>query len=694
MIHIDIEQRISDLRRQINEHNYQYYVLSEPVIEDVEFDRMMHELEELEQKYPQFRTPDSPTQRVGQDRTEGFKQRKHQRPMLSLSNTYNYEEIAQFYERTRRALGEDFQIVAELKFDGASISILYKDGYYHQAVTRGDGIQGDEVTENIKTIRSLPLRLLPPYDEKDIEVRGEVLLPFDQFERINQERIAAGETPFANPRNAASGSLKTLNSQIVAKRRLETLIYYLFPIGEECSLPDSHYKRIALCEQMGFRTDNHYRLCNSLQEIYDFISYWEVKRHTLPYATDGVVLKVDSYAQQQLLGTTSKSPRWAIAYKFQAENVCTRLTEVTFQVGRTGVITPVANLEPVLIAGTVVQRATLHNREFVEEMDIHENDYLYVEKGGEIIPKITGVDKNSRSEKARPILFPTHCPDCHTPLVQYSGEVAVYCPNIYGCPTQIMGRIEHFCSRKAADINIGPETIEQLFEQHLISNIDDLYMLSSADLGRLRGFKDKSINKLLASIEQSKKRPFHSLLFGLGIRYVGETTAKYLAKSFNDIEELKNASFEELVNVPEIGDKIATQIIQYFQDPTNKALIARLQELGLGFSSQISRTGPSSSLYAFGDLFTQDPLFHESSDKSSLLEGQSIVISGTFDHYSREEYKEMIEALGGKNNSSISRKTSFVLMGHDMGPSKRAKAEELDIELVTEEEFLQRIGKK
>lgn len=684
----NIEEYIRDLRNQINEHNYRYYVLSSPSIDDSSFDRLMQRLEELELEYPEFKTVNSPTQRVGKDLNKGFTQVLHKTPMLSLSNTYNYDEVAAFYQRIEQSLGESVAIVAELKFDGASISIRYQNGSFERAITRGDGIQGDDVTANIRTIRSLPLVLRPPYQTIDIEVRGEVLLSFDQFEKINKKRAQEGLSPFANPRNVASGTLKTIDSGVVAERKLQTLIYSLIS-EDEGSLPDSHFERLRMCREMGFLVSDHFRLCHSLSEVYDFISHWDKERFNLPFATDGIVLKVDSYQQQKKLGITTKSPRWAIAYKFQAENLCTRLTEVDFQVGRTGVVTPVANLEPILISGTVVRRATLHNKDFVNALGLRLGDFVFIEKGGEIIPKITGVDLAQRKANSTAVQFPELCPVCGSALVQSEKEVAVYCPNIYSCSAQRMGRIEHYCTRKAANINIGPETIEQLFNSKIISNIDDLYQLQAQDLSLLKGFREKSVQNLLESIEKSKKRPFYALLFGLGIKGVGETTAKNLSKEFGNIQVLQNASEEALKQVVDIGEKTAQQITDFFKNPTNAQLIQNLLNFG------VMQDTPNNSTASQPELYIPRTLF-EGSENNPIqlsLAGKSIVISGIFTHHTREEYKEIIESLGGKNSSSISSKTAFVLMGNDMGPSKREKALQLGIKLVSEEEFLQKFLK-
>lgn len=665
-----IKTEIENLRTLIEEHNYRYYILSDPSINDTDFDFLLHRLEELEEAHPEFLSSTSPTQRVGSDKNEAFRQEVHQTPMLSLSNTYNYNEIASFYEKVKQSLSGEVAITAELKFDGASISVTYKNGKLFRAITRGDGTIGDDVTSNIKTIRTLPMRLRGAMTSKDIEIRGEVLLPYSSFERINEERKKQGEPPFANPRNAASGSLKSLNSSVVSDRKLDLIIYSV--LGETSLLSSSHFNRLSQAKEAGLKTSPYVRRCLSLQEIYDFVSYWDVHRHDLPFATDGIVLKVDSIDQQNILGTTSKYPRWAIAYKYQAENVKTKLQDVIFQVGRTGVITPVAVLDPVLISGTIVKRATLHNKDFIKQLDLRKNDYVYIEKGGEIIPKITAVDASIRDQQNPPIEFPAVCPDCQTLLQQVEEDVAIVCPNTSGCPTQAMGRIEHYCGRKAADIRIGPETIALLYQKSIIRGIDDLYLLNPSHFSDLRGFKEKSVSNLLNSIESSKNRPFSALLFGLGIKFVGETTAKQLSKYFHNIQQLQKATTEELLVIPEIGEKIAEQIVLYFQNPQTRGLIERLLDLGV--------------LRQERDPSEEDT---EMSDKQEeqILEGKTIVVSGVFSRMSRDEYKYQIEKWGGKISSSVSSKTSFILAGENMGPGKRNKAHSLNVPIISEDEF-------
>ena len=575
----EIEARIKALREELARHNYNYYVLSAPVISDFEFDRKMRELQELEERHPEYADPDSPTRRVGSDLSKEFEQVAHRYPMLSLGNTYSEEEVRDFYERTARALGEPFVIVAELKYDGTSISLTYERGRLVRAVTRGDGVKGDDVTANIKTIRSVPLRVLGDDYPESFEIRGEVLLPWVEFDRLNKEREEQEEPLFANPRNAASGTLKQQNPAVVAARKLDAYFYYL--LGE--NLPsDNHYENLRVARTWGFKVPDVMRECHSLREIFDYIAYWDQARKNLPVATDGIVLKVNSLRQQRLLGYTAKSPRWAIAYKFQAERAETRLDSVSFQVGRTGAITPVANLEPVLLAGTVVKRASLHNADIIEGLDLHIGDRVYVEKGGEIIPKIVGVNVEARSgalgEKVR---FIRTCPECGTPLTRPEGEAAHYCPNSAGCPPQIKGRIEHFVTRKAMDINIGPETVEDLYDAGYVRDAADLYTLKVADLLRLERWAEKSARNLMRSLEASKRVPFERVLYGLGIRYVGETVAKRLASAFHSMEALERATFDELVAVDEIGDRIAQSVLDYFADEGNRTLVARLREYGL-----------------------------------------------------------------------------------------------------------------
>lgn len=662
-----VEQRIEALRAEINRHNYAYYVCAMPTISDQEYDLLMRELLALEEQYPELQTADSPTQRVGSDRSEAFGQVSHRYPMLSLSNTYNYDEVREWYERVAKDLAEPFEVCAELKYDGLSISLIYEDGILQRAVTRGDGQSGDDVTSNVRTIRSIPLRLLGNNYPHTFEVRGEILLPFAEFDRINKQRELEGEALFANPRNAASGTLKQLDARIVAERRLDAYLYYI-PSHEE--LPDSHYERLKLCSAWGLKVSRETQLCRSLDEILTFLDTWDKARVDLPVATDGVVLKVNSVAQQEALGYTAKSPRWAIAYKFAAERVETRLESVDYQVGRTGVITPVANLLPVLISGTTVKRASLHNADFIRSLDLHIGDTVLVEKGGEIIPKIVGVEMARRPQAAEAVQFPLVCPSCGSSLERVAKEAAYFCPNQTNCLPQQMGRVEHYCTRKAADIRIGPETIDLLFEHQLIESVADLYTLKVEQLLGLPGFQSRSAEKLIESIASSRQTAtFPSLLFGLGIRYVGETVAKNLARACGSIEVLAEQSVEALCAIPEIGTVIAQSVVAYFAEPRNRDLVMRLRALGLQLElSESERTQPQV--------------------EGSPIVGKSFVISGTFTHHSRDEYKALVEQYGGKMLSSISSKTDFVLAGEKMGPSKLAKATELGITILTEEDFL------
>ena len=658
------EARIQALRKELEQHNYNYYVLSAPTISDFEFDQKMRELQELEQAYPAYDDPDSPTHRVGSDLSKEFAKVVHQYPMLSLGNTYSQAEVRDFYEQVSRALNEPFELVAELKYDGTSISLIYEQGRFVQAVTRGDGVRGDDVTANVKTIRSIPLRLQGSDYPARFEIRGEVLLPWAEFDRLNKEREEQEEPLFANPRNAASGTLKQQNPAIVAARKLDAYLYYL--LGEQ--LPaETHWDNLEAARRWGFKIPQVMKLCHTLQDVFDYIAYWDVERKNLPVATDGIVLKVNSLRQQRNLGFTAKSPRWAIAYKFQAERAETRLNAVSFQVGRTGAITPVANLEPVLLAGTIVKRASLHNADIIEGLDLHLGDQVYVEKGGEIIPKIVGVNTEARTaglgEKVR---FIQRCPECGTPLVRPEGEAAHYCPNDVGCAPQIKGRIEHFVTRKAMNINIGPETIEDLYEAGLVRDSADLYTLRVADLLRLERWAEKSAQNLMESLAVSKQVPFERVLYALGIRYVGETVAKRLAGSFHSMEALEQASFESLVAVDEIGERIAQSVRAYFADARNQAIVKRLKEQGLQMSLSEERLA----------------------NRSDKLKGLTIVISGTFSKHSRDEYKAMIEQHGGKNSGSVSGKTNYILAGDNMGPAKLEKAAKLGVKIIHEEEFL------
>lgn len=658
------KERIDWLRAELHRHNYNYYVLNAPEITDKEFDDLMRELQDLEKEHPEYADENSPTMRVGSDLNKNFTQVAHKYPMLSLGNTYSESEVTDFYERVKKALNEDFEICCELKYDGTSISLTYEDGKLVRAVTRGDGEKGDDVTDNVKTIRTIPLVLHGDYPST-FEIRGEILMPWESFEALNREREAREEPLFANPRNAASGTLKSQNSSVVAARKLDAYLYYL--LGED--LPaDGHYECLQKAAQWGFKISEYMKKARTLQEVFDYINYWDTERKNLPVATDGIVLKVNSLRQQKNLGYTAKSPRWAIAYKFQAERALTRLNKVSYQVGRTGAITPVANLDPVQLSGTVVKRASLHNADIIEGLDLHIGDMVYVEKGGEIIPKITGVDTDARGmllgEKVK---FITRCPECGTPLVRFEGEAAHYCPNETACPPQIKGKIEHFISRRAMNIDgLGPETVDMFYRLGLIKDAADLYRLTVDDIKDLDRMGQKSAENIVNGIAASRSVPFERVLFALGIRFVGETVAKKIARSFKSIDEVEQASLETLMSVDEIGEKIAQSIVSYFANPLNRSLVERLKEAGL----QFSRSEEDLSGYT---------------DK---LAGQSIVISGVFEHHSRDEYKEMIERNGGKNVGSISSKTSFILAGANMGPAKLEKAQKLGIRIMSENEFL------
>ncbi|EKY00062.1 DNA ligase [Hoylesella saccharolytica F0055] len=658
------KERILQLRKLLHLYNYQYYVLNQPSVSDRDFDGLMHELQDLEAQHPELFDKNSPSQRVGSDLTTGFTQVVHKYPMLSLANTYNEQDVAGWYESVRKDLaGEPFEVCCELKYDGLSISLTYVDGQLVRGVTRGDGVQGDDVTANVRTIRAIPLVLPGTGYPKEFEIRGEILMPWQVFERLNAEREAAEEPLFANPRNAASGTLKSLDPQLVANRQLDAYLYSL--LGED--LPtEKHYENLQEAHKWGFKISEGMRKASTLQEIYDFINRWDEARHQLPVATDGIVLKVNSLRQQRALGFTAKSPRWAIAYKFKAERVCTRLDEVTYQVGRTGAVTPVANMQPVQLAGTTVKRATLNNEDFIRSFDLHLGDYVYVEKGGEIIPKIVGVDVSRRTPDLQPIHFITHCPECGASLVRYEGEAAYYCPNDAGCPPQIKGRIEHFIARKAMNIDsIGPETVDDYFRRGLIRNIADLYTIDVQQING-DGSREKSARKIVNSIRASVEVPFERVLFALGIRFVGETSAKLLARHFKTLDALMVASIADLMEVEGVGEVIAESVIRYFHNEENLQIIERLRSYGLQMSLNADQ-------------------LQGSTDK---LAGKSIVISGVFERHSRDEYKAMIELNGGKNVGSISSKTSFILAGANMGPSKLQKAEKLGIALVDEETFL------
>lgn len=659
----DIE-RIDQLREELHVHNYNYYVLNAPVISDLEFDKLMRELQDLETLHPEYYDPNSPSVRVGSDLNKNFTQVEHKYPMLSLGNTYSQAEVTEFYERVSKSLNEEFELCCEMKYDGTSISLTYEDGKLVRAVTRGDGVRGDDVTDNVKTIRSIPLVLHGEGYPKNFEIRGEILMPWNVFEELNRERELREEPLFANPRNAASGTLKSQNSAVVANRKLDAYLYYL--LGD--NLPhDGHYENLQEAAKWGFKISHISRKARTLQEVFDFINYWDVERKNLPVATDGIVLKVNSLRQQRNLGYTAKSPRWAIAYKFQAERALTKLEKVTYQVGRTGAVTPVANLDPVQLSGTVVRRSSLHNADIIASLDLHIGDMVYVEKGGEIIPKITGVEVSARPAGSEKVTFITHCPECGSKLVRYEDEAAYYCTNETACPPQIKGKIEHFISRRAMNIEgLGPETVDLFYQEGLIHDIADLYTLQTADICRLERMGEKSAENIIQGIERSKEVPYERVLFALGIRFVGETVAKKVAKAFRSIEALASANLDDLIHVDEIGEKIAGSIIQYFANEKNRILVERLRQSGLKLEADEE------------DL----------SGYSDKLKGMSIVISGVFARHSRDEYKALIEKHGGKNVGSISKKTSFILAGDNMGPSKLEKAQQLNIPIKDENEFL------
>lgn len=671
-------QRIGQLTVEINGHNYRYYVLSSPVISDFEFDQLLEELIGLEKEFPELASPDSPTQRVGGDITKEFVQVPHKYPMLSLGNTYTREEVAEFDLRVRKALGEDPEYVCELKYDGVAIGLTYRNGRLAQALTRGDGTTGDDVTANVRTIKSIPLTLhgnfLPEF-----EIRGEVIMPRRSFDELNRQREEEELPLFANPRNAASGSLKMQDSREVSRRSLDCFLYYMPGTG----LPFStHYESLQKAREWGLKTSPYIAKCTSTGEIYQFIDEWDEERRKLPFDIDGVVIKVNSYRQQQELGYTAKSPRWAIAYKFKAEQVSTQLLRVTFQVGRTGTVTPVANLAPVWLAGTVVKRATLHNADFMEKLGLHEGDFVFVEKGGEIIPKVIGVDMDKRSDNPVKVEFIRECPECLTPLVRRENEAAWTCPNDAGCPPQIKGKLQHFIGRRAMDIDsLGEGKIEMLYDKGLVKNVADLYDLKYNDLFGLEkifppeeeggkpkkiSFREKTVENILKGIERSRSTPFERVLFALGIRFVGETVAKKLARHFGDIDSLQTATLEELMAVEEIGERIAESVMRYFLDPASQDILRRLSSHGLRFSGEKKPMG----------------------DGTGALAGKSIVVSGVFSRFSRDELKYLIERHGGKNASSVSSKTDYLLAGEDMGPAKKQKAQELGVKIISEEEFL------
>jgi DNA ligase (NAD+) len=666
----EVKARIDILRKEIEEHNNRYFVLNQPSISDYEYDILLNELNTLEKKFPEFIIENSPTKQVGSDITKEFKQFEHTYPMLSLGNTYSEEELREFDNRIYKTISQSIEYVCESKFDGASISLTYRNGSLFRAITRGDGNKGDDVTSNVKTIKSIPLRITCKGIPSEFVIRGEILMPRAVFNRLNDERIKAEITPFANPRNAAAGTLKLLDPRIVASRSLDCMVYFL--LAEE--LPhNNHYDNLKEAAGWGFNVAESIRLCKNIDEVIHFITYWESERKNLPYDTDGVVIKVNSLSQQRDLGYTAKSPRWAIAYKYKAEEATTRLLSVTFQVGRTGAVTPVANLEPVLLSGSTVKRATLHNEDQIALLDLHLNDMVYVEKGGEIIPKIVGVDHSYRNENSKKIVFISNCPECGTALIKNEGEANYFCPNYLHCPPQIKGRIEHFISRKAMNIDgLGEETIDLLFNKNLVKNISDLYDLRMDQLVPLERLGEKSAAHIIKSIRESIDTPYYRVLFALGIRHVGETVAKTISSRFRTIDDLISAGAEQLTSVNEIGPKIAASIVAYFSDEDNLEMIKKLKSTGIRFSakdeSNITRT--DNSLY-----------------------GKIIVISGVFLEHSRDEYKEIIERNGGKNSTSVSGNTSFILAGENMGQSKKEKADELGVPLITESEFLKIIGK-
>lgn len=676
----EARERIKILTEELNRHNHLYYVKSSPEISDFQFDQMLEELSNLEKEYPDLADQDSPTKRVGGDITKEFRQVIHKYPMLSLANTYSEEEVREFDKRVRKLLNEEPEYICELKYDGVAIGLTYRKGKLAQATTRGDGVQGDDVTTNVKTIRSIPLKLFGDYPE-EFEIRGEIFMPRRSFDQLNKERVAEGLPPFANPRNAASGSIKMQDSKLVAKRNLDCFLYFL--LGE--NLPyDNHYENLRKASDWGLKIPESIARTSTIEEIFEFIEAWNEGRKELDFDIDGVVIKVNSYSQQKLLGFTAKSPRWAIAYKFKAEAATTRLVSVDFQVGRTGAVTPVANLEPVFLAGTTVKRASLHNADIIKALDLRYGDYVFVEKGGEIIPKVVAVDQSKREPESKPVEFATTCPICHTALTRQEGEAAHYCPNEDGCPPQIKGKLEHFISRKAMNIDsLGEGKIELLFDKGLVSNVADLYDLQSDQLLGLEkvipasdgkkekkiSFREKTVEKILGGIKNSKERPFERVLYSLGIRYVGETVAKKLARHFLSIESLMKATFEELIEVEEIGDRIAESVIGYFKKDDHRRIIERLKAHGLQFSTEI-----------------------EESDTEQVLEGKSLVVSGVFNTFSRDELKALIDKLGGKNVSSVTSKTDFLVAGENMGPKKLQKARDLGVKIISEDEFRKMTG--
>lgn len=662
------QEKIERLRRELDEHNYNYYVLNAPTIDDRTFDEMMHELQGLEETFPQYFDPNSPTQRVGNDINRSFSQVEHRYPMLSLSNTYSIEEVSAFYERVRSGLmGEDFELVGELKYDGTSISLIYEGGRLVRAVTRGDGTRGDDVTENVKTIRSIPLQLRGNDYPDSFEIRGEILMPWAVFDALNKEREEQEEPLFANPRNAAAGTLKSQNSAVVAARGLDAYLYYL--LGE--NLPaDTHYENLQYARSWGFKVSDAVRKLHSVEEVKEYINYWDMERKNLPVATDGMVFKVNSLRQQKNLGYTAKSPRWAIAYKFQAEKALTRLNSVSYQVGRTGTVTPVANLDPVLLSGTIVKRATLHNEDIINALDLHIGDMVFVEKGGEIIPKITAVDTSARLLIGEKVRFIRTCPECGTPLKRIEGEAAWFCPNEKSCPPQIKGRIEHFISRKAMNIEgLGSETIGQFYSLGLVRDASDLYTLQPDVIAGLERMGERSAQNIVDAVRQSCSVPFERVLFALGIRYVGETVAKKLALALHSIDRIIEATTEDLIRIGDIGVRIAQSVVAYFSDEDNLRFVERLRQYGVQMQ------------------ITEERL----SERTDKLSGATIVISGTFTHHSRDEYKALIEQHGGINTGSVSGKTTYILAGENMGPAKLEKARKLGVRILSEEEFLEMI---
>ena len=664
---MDIKKKIDKLRADLREHNYNYYVLSQPQISDYDYDMLIKELSKLEEQHPEFADKNSPTVRVGDDRNLQFEQAKHKYPMLSLGNTYNIEELIEFDARIKKIIGDEnkFRYVCELKYDGTAISLTYKNGKLVQAVTRGNGTEGDIVTSNVKTIKSIPLQLRNANYPDEFTMRGEIIMPLPVFDELNKQREELGETPFANPRNAASGSLKMQNSSQVAKRNLDAFLYFLL----SDNLPSkSHFENLKIAKKWGFKTPEHIKTVDNINDVLDFINYWDTERHNLNFNIDGIVIKVDDISLWDELGNTAKSPRWAISYKFQAESALTRLMSIDYQVGRTGAVTPVANLEPVLLAGTTVKRASLHNADIIKNLDVRIGDMVYIEKGGEIIPKITAVEKSQRPDNLPPTEYIKTCPACNSELIRVEGEAVHYCPNSDNCPPQIKGKIEHFFSRNAMDIGGGEATVKVLYDMNFVKDIDDVYTLTRLHVLQLEGFKEKSAANLLSSIEESKKRPFDRVLFALGIRYVGSTVAKVLAKNLKNIDNIKNASLEQLIKIDEIGERIAESVYNYFRNPKSNEVIENLKKAGLQFE-HVSEEG-----------------------SSNKLQGKKIVISGAFEKHSRNELKSLIEKHGGKNVSSVSKSTDYFLAGNNVGPKKMEKVEKFNIAVISEDDFIDLIS--